>query len=91
MRYGNTWRPHEFYEDSFLLAFPAVLNEVPASPVYPPEMEVRNCYTWRTVVDFFGFFGLAEVNSVSQKHLGRQYRVKALPLLHEAIQFHISG
>jgi hypothetical protein len=44
-RYGDNWRPHEFYEDSFLHAFPVVLNEVTPNPVYNPEEEVRNCYT----------------------------------------------
>ncbi|MEA3412904.1 MAG: hypothetical protein U9R74_15395 [Pseudomonadota bacterium] len=36
MRYGNTWRPQEFYEDGFLRAFPMVLNEVPPNPVFTP-------------------------------------------------------
>ena len=91
MRYGDAWRPHKFYEDSFLRAFPAVLNEVPTGTVFTPEEEVRNCYTWRTLVDFAGFFGLATVEPVSKERFCRQYRVKGLPLLHEAVQFHISG
>ena len=91
MRYGDAWRPHKFYEDSFLRAFPVVLNEVPAGTVFTPEEEVRNCYTWRTLVDFAGFFGLATVEPVSKERFCRQYRVKGLPLLHEAVQFHISG
>ncbi len=90
-RYGDTWRPHEFYEDSFLRAFPMVLNEVPPDPVLTPEEEVRSCYTWRAMVHFAGFFGLASVEPVSKGPISRQYRVKSLPLLHEAVRFHLSG
>lgn len=88
-RYGDTWRPHEFYEDSFLRAFPMVLDEVSQHPVFSPEEEVRRCYTWRTLVHFVGFFGLAAVEPVSDKRFGREYRVKGLPLLHAAVQFRL--
>jgi hypothetical protein len=91
MRYGDTWRPHTFYEDSFLHAFPAVLDEIPPSPVMTREEEIRNCYTWRTLVNFSGFLGLAAVEPVSEERFSHQYRVKALPLLHQAVQFHVSG
>lgn len=91
MRYGDTWRPHEFYEDSFLRAFPAVLDEIPPNPVMAPEEEVRHCYTWRTLVHFAGFLGLAAVEPVSEERFCHQYRVKALPLLHQAVRFHLSG
>ena len=90
-RYGHTWRPHAFYEDCFLRAFPAVLNEVPPSPVTTPEEELRHCYTWRTLVHFAGFLGLASVEPVSDELLCREYRVKALPLLQDAVQFQFSG
>jgi len=91
MRYGDTWQPHEFYEDSFLHAFPTVLSEVPPDRVFSPEEEIRTCYTWRTLVHFAGFFGVATVEPVSEERFCRRYRVKALPLLHETVQFHISG
>jgi hypothetical protein len=87
MRYGDTWRPHEFYEDCFLRAFPAVVDEVPPSPALTPEEELRTCYTWRTLVHFVGFLGLAAVEPVNDDFLRHEYRVKALPLLHEAVQF----
>jgi len=90
MRYGDTWRPHEFYEDSFLRAFPVLLDELPRHQVFTPEEEVRRCYTWRTLVHFVGFFGLATVESVSEKRFDHEYRVKGLPLLHEAVQFQAS-
>ncbi len=87
MRYGDTWRPREFYEDCFLRAFPAVVDEVPPSPALTPEEELRTCYTWRTLVHFVGFLGLAAVEPVNDDFLCHEYRVKALPLLQEAVQF----
>jgi hypothetical protein len=90
MRYGDTWRPHEFYEDSFLRAFPTVLDEIPQHQVFTPEEEVRRCYTWRTLVHFVCFFGLATVAPVSDKRFCHEYRVKGLPLLHETVQFQLS-
>jgi hypothetical protein len=91
MRYGDTWRPHEFYEGSFLRAFPMLLDELPQHAVFTPEEEVRRCYTWRTLVHFLGFFGLASVEPVSDKHFCHEYRVKSLPLLHDTVQFQVSG
>jgi len=89
-QYGDTWQPHLFYEDCFLRAFPAVLDEVPQRTAFTPEDEVRTCYTWRTLVHFAGFLGLAAVEPVTDELLCRDYRVKALPLLHEAAQFQLS-
>jgi len=87
MRYGDTWRPNEFYEDSFLRAFPMLLDELPQHQVFTPEEEVRHCYTWRTLVHFVGFFGLAAVEPVSEKRFCQEYRVKGLPLLYASMQF----
>ena len=89
-RYGDTWRSQTFYEDAFLRAFPIVLNDVPPSPYCTAEEELRRCYTWRTLVDFVRFLGLAEVEKVSDDILCHEYRVKALPLLCEAVQFQIT-
>lgn len=89
-QYGDSWLPDTFYADSFLRAFPSVLNEVPPRPVFSPEEEIRNCYTWRSLVHFAGFLGLAEVEPISEERFSRQYRVKALPLLNEAVQFQLS-
>jgi len=91
MRYGDTWRPHEFYEDSFLHAFPMMLDEVPPEPAFTPEQQARTCYTWRTLVHFVGYFGLATVEPVSDKRFCHEYRVKGLPLLREAVRFQMSG
>lgn len=90
-RYGESWLPHEFYEDCFLRAFPMSLDEVPPDLVFTPEEVVRTCYTVRTLVHFSGFLGLAAVEPVSEKHFRPRYRVKSLPLLREAVQIHVSG
>jgi len=89
-RHGDARLPHEFYEDSFLRAFPMVLNEVVPEPYSEPEKTFRSCYTWRTLVHFAGFLGLAEVKPVTEERFCHQYRVRALPLLAEAVQFQLS-
>ncbi len=86
-RYGDTRRPHAFYEDSFLRAFPMLPDEVTPHPFFSQEEEVRRSYTWRTLVHFAGFFGLAAVEPVSDELVSREYRVKALPLLHAYVKF----
>ncbi len=94
MRYGDTWRPHAFYEDCFLRAFPRLLDELPQHEIFTPEEEVRRCYTWRTLVHFVGFFGLATVEPVFDKsgaRLSHEYRLKNLPLLYDTVQFQVSG
>ncbi|GMR17305.1 MAG: hypothetical protein BMS9Abin32_380 [Gammaproteobacteria bacterium] len=90
-RYGDTWRPHVFYEDAFLRAFPTALEELPQHQVFAPEEELRHCYTWRALVNFAGYFGLATVEPVSEKRFCHEYRVKSLPLLQETVQFFLPG
>ena len=90
-QYGNTWRPHTFYEDCFLRAFPMLLNELPQNGIFSPEEKLRTCYSWRTLVHFVAFFGMGAVEPVSEERFCREYRVRALPLLHDTVQFHASG
>ena len=87
MRYGDISRSQVFYEDAFLRAFPMLLEEVPPSQVVSPDETVRNCYTWRSLVHFAGYLGLAMVEPVSDEPLCHEYRVKALPLLGQIVQF----
>lgn len=86
-RYGDTWQPQEFYEDAFLGAFPMLLDEMPPNQVFSPEETVRRAYTWRSLVHFVGFLGLATVEPVSEGSLCHDYRMKALPLLGQMVQF----
>jgi hypothetical protein len=57
--------------------------------LFTAEEELRRCYTWCTLVGFVSFLGLAEVEKVSDDILCHDYRVKALPLLGETVQFQI--
>ncbi len=88
-RYGDIWRPQEFYEDTFLRAFPMVLDDIDPG-LMSPEETLANCYSWRTLVNFAGFLGLAAVEPSSDDFLCIEYRVKALPLLGDAVQFRIN-
>lgn len=89
MRYGDISRPQMFYEDAFLRAFPMLLDEVPSSEVFSPDETVRHSYTWRALVHFAGFLGLATVEPVSDELLCREYRVKTLSLLGQIVQFQL--
>lgn len=90
MRYGDISRSQVFYEDAFLGAFPRLLDEVPPSQVSSPDETVRRGYAWRALVHFAGFLGLATVEPVSDKFLCHEYRVKALPLLGQIVQFQLT-
>ncbi|MFC1680451.1 YecA family protein [Pseudomonadota bacterium] len=90
MRYGNISRSQVFYEDAFLGAFPRLLDEVPPSQVSSPDETVRCGYTWRALVHFAGFLGLATVESASHELLCHEYQVKALPLLGQIVQFQLT-
>ena len=87
--YGDAWRPQVFYEDAFLGAFPRLLDEVPPSQVISPSETVRRGYTWRSLVHFADFLGLATVVPVSDELLCHEYRVKSLPLLDQVVQFQL--
>lgn len=88
-RYGDVSRPQVFYEDAFLRAFPVLLDEVPPSQVFSPDETVRRGYTWRALVHFASFLGLATVEPASDEFLCHEYRVKALPLLGQIVQFQL--
>lgn len=90
MRHGDVSRSQVFYEDAFLHAFPMLLDEVPSSQVFSPDETARQAYTWRALVHFAEFLGLATVEPVSNEFLCREYRVKALPLLGQIVQFKLS-
>ncbi len=87
--YGDAWRPQVFYEDAFLGAFPWLLDEAPPSQVISDDETVRLGYTWRSLVHFADFLGLATVEPVSDSPLCFEYRVKALPLLGQFVQFQL--
>ncbi|MDO8682462.1 MAG: SEC-C metal-binding domain-containing protein [Armatimonadota bacterium] len=88
-RYGGDWRPSGFYEDAFLRAFPIVLKEVPPISYSTPEKEARNCYSWRCLKGFAEFLGLVEIEQESDDLFERRFKLKKLPLLNEAVLFHV--
>ena len=90
-RYGESWRPQNFYEDCFLQAFPMVLDEVESTAYLTAEDQVRSCYTLRALNRFSGFLGLATMEPVSADRVVRKYRVQSLPLLREIVHFLIPG
>jgi len=89
-RYGADWKPNTFYEDCFLRAFPKLIESVEPRPLTSSEEIVRSCYRWRCLVNFAEFFGLAKVEPVSEDVLNREYRIKKLSLLEQAVHFHFS-
>jgi len=88
--YGDKWLPAEFYEDNFLQAFPSVIDELEQHPGFPPEWQIRSCYTQRTLVNFAVFLGLAKIERTAgeKQHLYR-YKIKKLPLLDLAVRFNL--
>jgi hypothetical protein len=88
-RHGGEWLPAVFYEDAFLRAFPRILSEVAPNPYFKPEQTVRKCYTWRALVNFATFLGLADVEPTTEDWIDRQYRVRKRPLLDEVVRFHL--
>ena len=50
---------------------------------------MRRGYTWRSLVHFADFLGLATVVPVSDELLCHEYRVKSLPLLDQVVQFQL--
>jgi len=88
-RYGDAWRPQVFYEDAFLDAFPMLLDEVTPSQIFSPDETLRRAYTWRSLVNFAGFLGLAAVEPVSDSPLCHEKRVKSLPLLNQIVKFRL--
>ncbi|MEJ2419083.1 MAG: hypothetical protein P8Y45_19580 [Exilibacterium sp.] len=87
MRYGDVSRSQVLYEDAFLRAFPMLLDEVPPNQVFSPDETVRRAYTWRSLVHFADFLGLATVEPVSDELLCHEHRMKALTLLSQVVQF----
>ena len=66
-----------------------MLSEVAPTPYFTPEQTLRSCYSYRTLVNFAVFLGLAEVEPTTKEPYPRDYRVKKRPLLTDAVRFHI--
>lgn len=54
---------------------------------FTPEQTVRSCYSYRTLVNFAVFPGLAEVEPTTKELYNRHYRVRKRLLLADAVRF----
>jgi len=88
--FGSEEQDGLFYVDAFLIAFPAYLDDIPECHYMSTEEIVCSSYLHRTIDRFTGFFGLAHVEK-SERKFGETtlYKVRALPLLDQAIRFHV--
>lgn len=90
-RHGATAKDQIFYENAFLRAFPAIIDEVPENSLLyrSPESVIGHAYTWRALVNFAAYFGLAAVKPKSDEFLCHEYEVTARPLLDQVLKFKI--
>jgi len=88
-KYGNSWKPAPFFSDNYLQAFPMIINEIEPKLYEPPEDTLRHCYILRTLQRFTDFFGLADLEQISQKPINHEYRIRATGMLNEVIRWHL--
>jgi hypothetical protein len=67
-------------------------QDLPRGATPPTEEELAaDCYTLRALVRFAGLLGLAEVEPVSDSIFEREYRVRKLPLLDQAVRLNMQA
>lgn len=88
-RFGTEWRMSAFYVDTFLRAFPTVLEEARPFTFETAEETVGRCYTIRALDRFAGFLGLAEIERDPAKRFSDEFRLRKLPLLEHVVHFHL--
>ncbi len=88
-RYGNTKKPQSFYEDAFLQAFPAALDdpEFIDDELVDSERSFRGCYTFRTMERFAEFFGLVNIKLDKSEPYSYDVEITKQPLLDEIVEF----
>ncbi len=87
-RYGNSWRPAEFYSDIFLNAFPLALEEIPEKSYMEPEESLQNCFILRSLERFTDFFGIVELEYTSTDPLKEKFRIRKSVLFDEMVRLH---
>ena len=85
--YGTNWRPAAYYADCFIQAFPISLMHVEEKIYEKPEETLRRVYILRSLERFADFFGLVELQSVSETPYKREYHVRTTGLLDALLQF----
>lgn len=89
-RFGGEERPNAFYEDAYLRAFPALLDEAEPRPYTTAEDQVRQCFTIRVLVRFAWFMGLVMMpRDTSGEPPFTTWRVRKTALLDDAAVFSI--
>ena len=87
--FGEEFRSPTFYEEKFLEAFPAALDDV-EYPIYGTKEErFGQAYTLRTMERFARFFGLIELDRDPSRFIGRNFKMRKTPLLDHVIRFHV--
>jgi hypothetical protein len=88
-RMGEEWRPAEEYQEAYVRAFPALLEEIPESPYRSREKTAGRVFFLRSLERFAFFFGLAEQDPLPDPFDNVTYRIRKTPLLDRLVRFRI--
>ena len=88
-RHGEELRVNTFYEDAFLRAFPSVLDTVKPTTYETREIIIRGVYSLRSLETFAELLGLVEIQRSSEDRYSQAFKLKATPVLGDAVRFHI--
>ncbi|OED44518.1 hypothetical protein AB833_01470 [Chromatiales bacterium (ex Bugula neritina AB1)] len=87
-QFGDEWRPTRFYEDAFLLAFPALADPALETQFQSAEEVARAAFRRRVLVQWMPWFGLAQFeNPDPDDLLSDSYRVRKTPLADQVAVF----
>lgn len=85
---GDEWRPSSFYEDAFLLAFPALADPTLDTRYQSAEQVVKTAYRRRVLQQWLPWFGLAQIENLEPDNLlSDNYRVRKTPLADLVVVF----
>lgn len=87
-QYGDEWRPSSFYEDAFLLAFPALADPALDTRYQSAEEVVKTAFRRRVLLQWLTWFGLTTVENLEPDNiLSENYRVRKTPLADQVAVF----
>ena len=66
-----------------------ILQEIVPKLYESPEETLKHCYVLRALERFAGFFGLADLEQVSEGPINRKYRIRASGMLDEVVRWHL--
>ncbi len=84
---GSKQQPHTQIAEAFLKAFPMLIDEFESRTHSDSHSQAIMCYTQRALRGFCRLSGVAKVKSTSGSFFDRQYTVRPLPLLRDAVRF----